>query len=120
MTTKPLLTEFLENAVEVGADAIEMEYASGGGLEVCFMAGANGMGSVLEDRRLIGELISSIVEKAKLTRKERGTFPVSIHGNDYTVFVQVYDSFGENAYRLEIKPGGADSAKKPRRNPKRK
>jgi hypothetical protein len=76
------LTEILENALEVGADSVELEYNSGGHLEVCFM-----------------KLRASIVE---LKNKYRGRFPTTLGGTERRVKVEYYDSFGETAFRLKF------------------
>lgn len=92
----PLLTEILSNAVTNGADALELERDSGGSLEVAFMSGNTGGGFIL-NRADGGELIDSIYAA---TRKSRGKFRISLHGNDYLVQVKTYDHFGEHAFRL--------------------
>ncbi len=62
---KQVLKSLLEDAIADGADSIDLEYVSDG-LEVTFMFGNSGIGIVLDDRILAGELIKLIVERAKL------------------------------------------------------
>ena len=50
------LQQILEEAIDIGADSIELEYVDGG-LEVCYMLGGMGVGTILADRRLVSEII---------------------------------------------------------------
>lgn len=95
------LQEILENAIEQRADAITLEYVHEG-FEICFMRAHSGLGEILEDRELAGELVSMIVREAKLARKERGEMNVKLHGKTHTVLVRAYENFGEWAYELTL------------------
>ncbi len=107
-----LLTELLEKALDGGADAIQLEYASGGGLEVCFMCGHTGIGSLLRDRTLIRELIQTIYQLAKLETKVRGRFKLPVRGQACSVSVRVYENFGESAFELKIGASRPKSVRK--------
>ena len=91
-----MLMKILCDAVAMGADAIEMEFDSGGSLEVAFMAGNFGSGLMLS-REEARELLESL---CKEKQKGRGKFRIALEGKDYMVQVKTYDHFGENAYRL--------------------
>jgi hypothetical protein len=94
------LTEILAAAVAACADAVTLEYASGGGLEVMAFAGNSGVGYVLA-RELVSQVIKSLYEEKK---KGRGKLRVPLDGQDYVVSVTTYDSFGETAHRLTFRP----------------
>jgi hypothetical protein len=95
-----LLMKILSQAAASGADAVEMEYDSGGTLEVCFMSGHTGAGFML-NREDASELIDALWEEKK---KARGKpFRVPLDGADCMVSVKTYDHFGDNAYRLTIR-----------------
>ena len=100
------LVDILENALRVGADAIELEY-EGSGLQVCYMFGSMGLGSVIVDRDLERGIIATLVERAGLDRRSRGTMRIDLHGEQRVVIVEEYESFGEPAFRLSLaKPRG--------------
>jgi hypothetical protein len=93
------LLEILTVAVASSADTVEMEYDSGGCLEVCFMSGNSGAGYHL-NREVAGKVIEALWQEKKKSRGKK--FRVTIDGKDYMVQVQTYDHFGENAYRLIV------------------
>ncbi len=90
------LTQVLTDAVAGGADAVTLEYDSGGCLEVCFMAGNSGAGFAL-DPDAGQKLIDSLWEEK---RTGRGKFRIALGGKDYMVHIKTYDHFGDNAFRL--------------------
>ncbi len=94
------LLEILSAAVTNGADAVELEYDSGGSLEVCFMSGNTGAGFAL-DSEAGDELVESLWQEKQKSRGKQ--FRVTLGGNDYMVKVQTRDHFGENAYTLTIR-----------------
>jgi len=105
------LTRILETAVTEGADSVELEFASGGGLEVTYWFGDTGFGSLLVDRTSYEALLGCIVAKAKLQRRVRGKMAVTVHGKELAIEVVEYDSFGESAFRSKIKKPGAGPTK---------
>ena len=96
---KQVLESLLEDAVADGADSIDLEYVSDG-LEVTFMFGNSGIGSVVDDRILAGELIRLIVERAKLQNRSRGMINWTYHGKSHNITVVEYENFNESAFRL--------------------
>jgi len=94
--------EMLEVAGKDGATEILLE-PEREGLEITFMFGDTGLGKVIEDRELEGELIDLIVKKAGLSRKVLGEMKVQVQGKPLTVWVEEYQTFGEWAYRLMFK-----------------
>lgn len=96
------LHEILERAVEGGADSVELEYADSG-LEVTFMFGTTGLGGVLVERELEGEVIGLIVQKGHLQKKPRGAMSMMLLGEAHTITIEEYEEFGESGFRLKLK-----------------
>jgi len=70
------------------------------------MSGNTGLGNVIADRELERDIIAALVEKAKLGRYSRGKMRLDLHGEQHTIIVEEYESFGESAFRLSLpKPG---------------
>lgn len=105
------LNRLLDDAVEAGADTVELERVPER-LEICFLAGGAGIGTVLKDRALQAQLIELLVRRAGL--KNRSKMKWNIHGQDCTITVEEYDSFGESCFRLKLaKPRLRRIAKNP-------
>lgn len=102
------LQQILEEAVNSRADTIEFEYVAEG-LEVSMMFGGRGIGYVLDDRELAGEIIGLIIDRARLANKSRGVMTWTLLGKPCTITVEEYDCFGESAFQLKFR--------KPRRKP---
>ena len=73
------------------------------GLEVTYMFGNTGIGSVLDDRGLENKIIELIIERAKLQNKSHGVMDWTYEGRSYKIKVKEYDLFGEIAFRLTLK-----------------
>jgi len=87
----------IAKAVEVHADGLEIEYKDGQE-EVCAMRGNIGVG--------IASLDSSSEETRALRQhiyklRKKGA-SITVQGKTYRLKVSVYDSFGEEAYRIDI------------------
>ena len=95
------LQGIIEEALQSGADSIELEYTDGG-LEITYMTGQLGLGHVLSDRTLASELLGLIAELARLENKSRGVIVWTHAGKPYPIRVVEYDSFGEPAFRLKL------------------
>ena len=107
------LQEIIEEALQCGADSIELEYTDGG-LEISYMAGHTGLGHILTDRTLARELLGLIVASAGLEDKSRGVITWTRAGKPYPIRVEEYDSFGESAFRLKLgKPQPARKGQRP-------
>jgi len=96
------LTEILEDAIELGADSITIEYVSEG-MEVCYMFGNIGLGAVLIDQKLESVVVGCIVENAKLDKRSKGRMLMNLHGKQRTIFVKEYEHFGESAFEMNLK-----------------
>lgn len=97
-----MLTEILEDAVDSGADSVRLEYVSEG-LEVSYMFGNAGLGSVITDPEVEREIIRYIVENARLEKRPRGRMQMDLLGKQYTIMVEEFDHFGESAFKLSLK-----------------
>jgi hypothetical protein len=92
----------LEEAVEVGADSLELEY-EGRDLIVYHRFGINGLGAARIPTKLQQAVIGEIVKLAGLSRKPRGKMQVTLLGKDYEASVKEYDSFGESAFTITLR-----------------
>lgn len=96
--TSNALLELVARAIKAGADDMEIEYKSG--REEVFAVGSGiGVGiasldSGSEEARLLREELYAIAKKKRVVR---------ISGCAYAMRVQIYDSFGEDAFRVTIK-----------------
>jgi hypothetical protein len=95
------LNRILHEAVDAGADTVELERVPEG-VEICFLAGGSGSGTVLKDSELESELIELLVVGAGLEDRPKGKLKWNIHGQDRAIAVEEYDSFGESCFRLEF------------------
>lgn len=96
--TSDVLLELVARAIKVGADDMEIEYKNGRE-EVFAVSSGIGVGiasldSKSEEARLLREELYAIARKKRVVR---------ISGCKYTVRVQIFDSFGEDAFRVTIK-----------------
>ncbi|SPE63056.1 hypothetical protein SBV1_950007 [Verrucomicrobia bacterium] len=95
------LNGLLHEAVESGADTVELERVPEG-LEICFLAAESGIGTVLKDRALEEELFDLIIRRGKLGNRGRGKMDWNVLGEDRRITVEQYDSFGEACFRLKL------------------
>jgi len=95
------LVRILEEAVQVGADSLELEWEDRD-LVVYQYFGHTGIGAVAIPEELREAVLREIVKRAKLTRQPTGTMVLPLLGKEYEVFVKQYDSFGESEYTLRL------------------
>jgi hypothetical protein len=95
------LNKILGEAVKARAHTIELERGPDG-LEICVCAGASGVGKILRDSELEGELIELVVQRAGLEERAKGKMDWTILGQDHVIAVEEYDSFGESCFRLKL------------------
>ena len=91
----------LEAAVEAGVNSVGLEY-KGAELMVFYQRGQVGFGAGSIPEHLQQAVIDEIVQRAGLKRKSRGKMSVALHGSEYEVIVEEYDSFGESAFNLTL------------------
>jgi hypothetical protein len=96
------MQEIVEQAVDMNADTVTIEFAKEGGLEVLFGAGNMSVGSILVDRTLEAAVMTLIHQRAGLEKRPRGMMCWELQGQDLKIRVDEYDSFGETAYTLKF------------------
>ena len=94
------MQEILDRAIDAGADAVTIEYAKEGGLEVLFVFGHTGVGDILVEQSLEAEVMTLIYEQAGLEEKSCGVLHWEWRGQNLEINVEEYESFGETAYTL--------------------
>ena len=94
------MQEILDRAFDAGAEAVTIEFAKEGGLEVLFVFGNTGVGDILVEQSLESEVMTLIYEQAGLEEKSRSVLNWECHGQILEIKVEEYDSFGETAYKL--------------------
>lgn len=96
------LQNIVERALTGNADSVELEPVPEG-LEVCWMAGNTGLGTVVSTEE--GNRITRfIVRAAGLERHDKGVLSMTVAGERREVSVETYEHFGEWAYRLWLVP----------------
>jgi hypothetical protein len=101
--TPAALQDIVERALAGNADSVLLEPVPEG-LEVCWMAGNTGLGTVVSTEE--GNRITRfIVRAAGLERHDRGVLAMKVAGESREVSVESYEHFGEWAYRLWLAPG---------------
>jgi hypothetical protein len=94
------LQDIVERALAGNADSVLLEPVPEG-LEVCWMAGNTGLGTVVSTEE--GNSITRfIVRAAGLERRDRGVLAMKVAGESREVSVESYEHFGEWAYRLRF------------------
>ncbi len=94
------MQEILDRAIDAGADAVTIEFAKEGGLEVLFVFGNTGVGDILVEQSLEAEVMTLIYEQAGLEEKSCGVLHWECHGQNLEINVEEHESFGETAYTL--------------------
>ena len=91
-----MLLEFLQKALELGCDEIEIEYEGGHEVVTAFRGSFGiGIGSLKS-----GDASTPFFDEIRdLKRKKR----VTIKGTTYSATVSTYESFGEWAHRIQLK-----------------
>jgi hypothetical protein len=95
---KSILLELVEKAIEAGASEMEIEYKDGRE-QVFAVAQGIGIGiasldSKSGEARLLRQELYGMAKKRKMIR---------LPGVEYVLRVQVFDSFGEDAFHIIIK-----------------
>ena len=95
-----ILTSIVVQVLAAGATEFEVEYKDGQE-EVCVMRGPIGFGiaSLKSASEEAKELRAQLYAIKKKRRK------IEIDGVDHCLGVEIFDSFGEDAFRVSIAPG---------------
>src|SRR3990172_3959124 len=88
----------LSHANEQSSDSVELEYVPEG-LEITYMFGNTGVGTIVKDGQEIREIIDAVV---KLKRKLRGRQGYPYEDRRYKIGIEKYESFGEAAFRIRF------------------
>jgi hypothetical protein len=94
------MKEIVDQAVNIMADAVTIEFAKEGGLEVLFVVGDTSLEGILVDRTLEAAVMTLIHQRAGLEKRPCGTMHWESQGQNFKIRVEEYDSFGETAYTL--------------------
>jgi hypothetical protein len=94
------MQEIIDQALDADANAVTIEFAKEGGLEVLFVFGNTSVGGILVDRALEEAVMTLIHERSGLEEAPCGILHWVSHGQKLKIQVEEYDSFGETAYQL--------------------
>lgn len=95
-----ILDRLAASALLAGMDTLEVEYKDGHE-QVTALKGAFGYGLA----RFRSGSAEARALRDELRSVSRRTMFVSIQGREYALRARVYDSFGERAYRIELRSG---------------
>lgn len=108
-----ILHRLASDAVAAGMDTLEVEYKDGHE-EVCALK--EGVGYGIARFRSGSPEAASLRDELRTVSKT--TRFVTIEGSEYALRARVYDSFGEQAFRVALrrraKPGGSARSRRPR------
>ncbi len=113
------LDHVLEAAIQGRATLVTFEYDDGG-LEVAYFVGNTGVGVLVTNRSHVRALVSELVDRANLERRDRGKFEARVGGASHVVSVTVRDHFGESAFDLRFSPAGHPEVRAARKAPGRR
>ncbi len=99
-TATEKIQQIIDQAIAFKADAVTVEFAPEGGLEVIFVFGNTGIGDIFVDKTHESAVMGLIYENSGLDTKPRGVLQWESQGQDLVIHVEEYDSFGEMALRL--------------------
>ena len=94
------LQQIVDKAVISEADAVTIEFAKEGGLEVLFQFGSTSIGNIFVERELEEIVMSLIFERSGLEESPSGLLHWESRGKNLKIKVEEYDSFGETALKL--------------------
>lgn len=99
------LVRVLEAAAWTGVESIGLEW-KGEDLMVFHESGGVGYGATKIAKQVQLDVIAEIVKRAQIGRTHKGNMRLRLLGQEYSVAVEEYDSFGESAYTLKLKKRG--------------
>ena len=94
------IQQIVDQAFESKADAITIEFAKEGGLEVLYEFGSTSLGNIFVDRAHEAAVMTLICDRSGLGKSPCGVLHWESHGKNLEIQVEEYDSFGETALRL--------------------
>ena len=96
--SKKSLTELLTSVIELGCDRLEVE-RKGGYEQITAMKGNFGFGL----REIKSDTQEATALRDELWSLRNRTNQIEVQGTEYRARVTVFDSFGEKAYRINIR-----------------
>jgi hypothetical protein len=99
------LIRVLEAAAWAGVESVGLEWK---GDELLIFHENGNVGKIAKTLTL--EVIAEIMKRAQIERRHKGNMRLIILGQEYSVAVEEYDSFGESAYTLTLKKRGKKPA----------
>lgn len=90
------LFQLILKASEMGADELEIEYKDG---YEEIIASKGGLGFGIDRIESNTDEAMSLLDRIHELRKRKR---VKISGEEYKIQISIYDSFGENAYRIKF------------------
>lgn len=94
------LQQIVDQATHSKADAVTIEFAKEGGLEVLFEFGSTGIGTIFVDRKHEAAVMTLIYERSGLEESPYGLLHWESQGKNLEIKVEEYESFGETALKL--------------------
>lgn len=94
------IQEIIDQAIDIGASKVEIEFSNESGLEVIFISGNIGIGEILVDKALESTVLELIYKRSGMEDATYGVLLWESHGHKYKIQVEEYNSFGETAFRL--------------------
>jgi hypothetical protein len=98
-TASTMVLELIAQSARVGADSLDIERKDGDE-EVCAMRGPIGFG--IARFPSTGRKAAALRQELYQLAKRRTT--VTVDEIDYNVRVRIYDSFGDDAFRVQFQP----------------
>jgi hypothetical protein len=95
------LVRVLEQAVQVGVTCLGLE-RKGRELMVFHQSRHVGLGATRIPQDLQQAVIEELAKRADLAHRSKGKLPVTLHGREFEVVVEEFDSFGESAFNLSL------------------
>jgi hypothetical protein len=96
------LQEITDQAIDIGASKVEIEFSKEGGLEVIFISGNVGIGEIHVDESLESAVMELIFDRSGMENAACGVLLCESHGYNHKIQVEEYTSFGETAFRLTL------------------
>ena len=98
-----ILMDYVAEAIEQGFDELTVEYKDG--QEMVFVQN-KGVGIGIASLKSDGEEAAAL--RHELFRLAKSSKKIRLWDNEYILKARIFDSFGENAFRVLIKPTATD------------
>jgi hypothetical protein len=95
------IQQIVDQAIDAKSDAVTIEFAKEGGLEVLFQFGSTSIGNIFVDQAHESAVMTLICDRSGLEESPCGVLHWESHGQNLEIQVEEYDSFGETALRSQ-------------------